>query len=55
MTIGEISEAISLVCPILGCNSDGEIWFKDEATDEQKAAARVVINENLPNLTQEGE
>jgi hypothetical protein len=34
------------VCPIDGINSDGVIWFKTEATDEQKAEAQALMDEH---------
>lgn len=52
MKISKLTELISAVCPIIGINSDGVIWFKPEATDEQKAAAQALIDANLSLLGQ---
>ena len=50
MNLYQIDEAIKAVCPIDGINSEGVIWFKPEATDEQKAAAQAIMDAELPNL-----
>ena len=34
--------------PIDGCNSEGEIWFKEDATDEQKKMAEDVMKRHDP-------
>ena len=34
--------------PIDGCNSNGEIWFKDEATAVQKKLAEDVMKRHDP-------
>jgi hypothetical protein len=47
MKIHELNDMIQEVCPIDGINSDGVIWFKPEATDEQKVAAQALMDENL--------
>lgn len=41
--IAVLSEQIAAVCPIDGVSSSGRIDFKPEATEEQKAAAEVVL------------
>lgn len=51
MRIEDIDQLIQAVCPIDGCNSNGEIWFKPEATAQQKAAARAIMAANLGNST----
>lgn len=50
MKLQEIDTLIKAVCPIEGVNSNGVIWFKPEATPEQKAAAQALIDEHLPQL-----
>ena len=47
----DLHNKIAVVCPIDGLSADAntpksewEIWFKPEATTEQKAAAQAVIN-----------
>ena len=50
MKIRELDALIKVVCPIDGVNSDGVIWFKPEATAEQRAAAQQIISENLASL-----
>lgn len=50
MKIYELDQLIKIVCPIEGVNSDGAIFFKPEATDEQKAAAQALMDEHLPSL-----
>ena len=50
MKIYELDEAIRAICPIDGINSDGVIWFKPEATKDEKAQAEKIMVENLPTL-----
>lgn len=50
MKLYQIDEAIKVVCPIDGIDSNGVIQFRPEATDEQKAAARAIMDAELPNL-----
>jgi len=50
MKIGELNDIIQAVCPIIGINSNGEIWFKPEATDEQKAAAQSLMDQHLQEI-----
>ena len=50
MKLYELHELINAVAPIDGCNSDGVIWFKPEATEEQRAAAQAIMDAELPNL-----
>lgn len=50
MKLYEIHEAISELAPIDGVNSEGVIWFKDEATAAEKAAAQAKLDELLPLL-----
>lgn len=50
MKLGELDALIRSVCPIDGINSDGEIWFRPDATDDQKALALALMNQHLPEL-----
>lgn len=50
MIISELHDKIALVCPIDGVSSDGRIDFKPEATQEQKDAAQVIMDAELPTL-----
>jgi len=50
MKIAELNDMIAVVAPIDGCNSDGVIFFKPEATEEQRAAAQAIMDAELPNL-----
>lgn len=50
MKLWELDEAIKAVCPIDGVSSEGAIWFKPEATEEQKAAAQAIMAERLPEV-----
>ncbi len=50
MTIDALDQLIKTVCPIDGINSNGVLWFKPDATDEQKAAAQALMDANLPSL-----
>lgn len=50
MKIYELDQLIQAVCPIDGISSNGEIWFKPEATDEQRAVAQSLMDEHLPSL-----
>ena len=51
MLIDELDAAIRAVCPIDGINTKGVIWFRPEATDEQKAAAQEVMALYLPQVS----
>ncbi|MFM9889792.1 MAG: hypothetical protein ACKVOE_03975 [Rickettsiales bacterium] len=44
MKLWELDEAIRAVCPIDGINSDGVIFFHDEATDAQRSAAHALMD-----------
>lgn len=44
MKLYQLDELIKTVCPIDGINSNGVIWFKPEATDEQKVAAQAIAD-----------
>ena len=50
MRIDQLNDAIAAVCPIEGMNSNGDIWFRPEATDEQRESAQALMSENLPSL-----
>lgn len=50
MKLYELSNLIAAVCPIDGINSDGMIWFKPEATKDQKMQAQALMDEHLPSL-----
>lgn len=50
MKISELDAIIKAVCPIIGINSNGVIWFAPEATDEQKAAAQALMDQHLAEL-----
>lgn len=50
MDIRELTEAIQAACPIDGLNSSGAIWFRPEATPEQRAAAQALMDTKLPRL-----
>ena len=50
MKLYELNDLISTACPIDGINSDGVIWFKPEATDEQKAVAQALMYQHLLTL-----
>jgi hypothetical protein len=50
MKIYELSQLIEQEAPIYGINSDGAIWFKPEATEEEKNAARTTMASNIGSL-----
>jgi hypothetical protein len=50
MYIDELDQAIKAACPIDGINSAGAIFFKAEATDDQKKAAQQIMDRELPTL-----
>lgn len=50
MKIGELDEMIKVVCPIDGIDSNGIIWFKEEATEGQRIAAQEIMSEQIENL-----
>ena len=43
MNMSKLANAIEKVCPIWSVNTNGEISFKPEAKDEQKAAAQEIF------------
>lgn len=45
MNITFIDSQIKAICPIDGLDSDGNISFRPEATDEQKAAAITLYDQ----------
>jgi len=51
MTIAELDELIKAVCPIVGINSNGAIWFDPAATLEQQAQAEQLMLEHKDTLT----
>lgn len=50
MQLWQIDNEIRLLAPIEGVNSEGAIWFKPEATEEQRTAAETKMAELLPML-----
>ena len=52
MKLHEIHAEIAALAPIDGINSGGVIWFKPEATTEQRAAAQARMDELLPSLSE---
>lgn len=52
MNIDDLNDMIKAVCPIDGINSNGVIWFKSEATDDQKLQAQIIMNNNLVNIVE---
>ena len=52
MKLHELHEKIAAVCPIIGINSDGKIWFSPVATENQKAQAKNIMAENIAKLDQ---
>ena len=50
MKLYELDQLIQAICPIDGINSDGVIWFKPEATDEQKADAQALMDQHLAEV-----
>lgn len=50
MTLTQLNDLIAAACPIDGINSDGLIFFKDEATTEERDAAQALMDANLPSL-----
>lgn len=50
MKLFELDELVRAVCPIDGLNSEGVIWFKEEATEEQRNVGRLLIQQHLSAL-----
>lgn len=50
MTLAEIDNQIRSICPIDGIDSDGDIYFSESATDDQKLTALSLMNQLLPQL-----
>lgn len=44
MRISDLHDAIKAVCPIDGVSSDGRIDFQPTATQQQRAAARAIVD-----------
>ncbi len=54
MKLYELDEMIKVVAPIHGVNSNGDIFSTDEATDEQRLAAKNIMDEHLATLEFDG-
>lgn len=50
MTLAQLNDLIASVCPIVGINSDGVIWYKTEATDQQKADAQALMDQHKASI-----
>lgn len=50
MNLIDLDQMISAVCPIHGINTNGVIWFRPEATEDQKAAAEALMAQHLASL-----
>ena len=50
LTLAELTTMLQAVCPILGVNTDGVIWFAPSATQAQKDAATALMTQNLKNI-----
>lgn len=50
MKIHQLHEALELLAPIHGVDSNGKISFKDEATQSQRDAANAHVTASLPHL-----
>lgn len=50
MRIDELNTLILAVCPIDGINSSGEIFYNETATQQQKDAARAIMDANISSL-----
>lgn len=50
MKLHELHELIAEVCPIIGINTDGKIWFSPLATDDEKVAAKKLMGESITHL-----
>lgn len=53
MLLCDLDVMIKTYCPIHGINTNGEIWFKDDATEEQKEKARQLMAANIENVSRE--
>lgn len=51
MTLLELHDLISAIAPIAGIDSEGNISFLDDATQEQREQAQAVMDENIVHLT----
>lgn len=52
MLIDKLDREIKKICPIDGIDSSGTIWFKAEATQQQRRAAQAIMDAELPTLGQ---
>lgn len=50
MQLWELDEQIRAVCPIEGINSDGLIFFANEATPQQRLAAQAIMDAHLSEV-----
>ena len=50
MKLYELDDLIKAVAPIDGINSSGAIWYKPEATAEQRAAAQALMDAHLAEV-----
>jgi hypothetical protein len=54
MKLYELHALIAATCPIIGINTDGVIWFKEEATQDQRESAQALMDSHLSDI-QNGE
>lgn len=54
MKLYKLDKLIQSVCPIDGINSDGAIFYRSEATSQQRAEAAALMAQYLPSLTLDG-
>jgi hypothetical protein len=50
MTLIALHNLVATVAPIDGIDTNGNICFKPEATDEQKAAAQALMDAHLAEI-----
>ena len=54
MKLHELDQLIGAVCPIDGINSAGVIFYRPDATAQQRSAADALMEMHLPTLSNSG-
>jgi hypothetical protein len=50
MKLWELDELIRTVCPVDGINSDGVIFFKETATEEERITAEALMQQYFSEI-----
>lgn len=51
MKLSKLDRLVRDICPIDGLSLTGQIWFKEEATQQQRDNATALVNQHIGSLT----